>query len=199
MERIYKAYSTKIDKNYNWALSNPAEFAAQLNNEYWKLRNSKAKTWKRLNKLPVRIYGSGDYIPGHYNFLKDLNFKFFIISKTLTLKTMAFQIQALLELTNLTTIVLSFDADNIQNYDNVKHLFNTDRIKFAYTGMPDEFNTIKAQYSFNIFFNIGNKNVDKQKSRNHKEQCPCDSGLLAHNESCSYCNKCWRSSISKNL
>lgn len=197
MERIYPAYSAKINNNYEWALNTPDNFAAQLNTEYWKLRQSKAKAWKRLNTLPVRIYGSGDYIPIHYEFLSKLTFKFFIISKSLTLKTMLVHINKLMDLPNLTSIVLSFDKQNIKNYNNVKNFYKNDRFKFAYTGMPEEFEEIKKLYNFDIFFNIGRKKVDLLKSTNFKEQCPCDSGILAHNESCSFCNKCWRSSVTR--
>lgn len=164
MERIYQAYSTKIDKNYNWALSNPAEFAAQLNTEYWKLRNSKAKTWKRLNKLPVRIYGSGDYIPGHYNFLKNLNFKFFIISKTLTLKTMAFQIQALLELTNLTT---QESEKKEKNYYRSERMFGSFKLSFT---LPAEVDSEKVEAKFEDgMLNISLKKLEP-KVRNENFQ-----------------------------
>ena len=197
MERIYPSYSAKTLRNYNWALTDPEGFANQLNTEYWKLRNSKSEKWKRLNTLPVRIYGSGDYIPGHLKFLSKLTFKFFIISKTLTLKTMQSQVEQLFKLPNLTSIVFSFDSDNLSNYTNVKKYFNQDRCKFSYTSMPSEFSDVHTKKSFDIFFNIGNKKVDKEASATYKEQCPCDSGMLAHAESCSHCNKCWRSSFTK--
>ena len=198
MERIYPAYSNKINSNYEWALKDANSFASQLNTEYWKLRNSKAKNWKRLHKLPVRIYGSGDYIPTHYNFLSQLTFKFFIISKTLTLKTMKFQVDQLHAVKNLASIVYSFDKDNLKNYKYIHaSYFGKDRCKLAFTGMPDDFKLLLEQgYKFDIFFNISGKQIELQKSRNFKEQCPCDSGVLAHAESCSHCNKCWRSSVS---
>ena len=48
-----------------------------------------------------------------------------------------------------------------------------------------------------IFFNISKKKADRLKSQEHKEQCPCDTGLLAAAKACSFCNKCWRSSTTK--
>jgi len=195
MERIYKAYSAKIEQNYQIALNKPDAFAAQLNSEYKKLRNSKSKKWKRLPKLPVRLYGSGDYIPGHYKFLSNLDFKFYIISKSLTTSLMESQLEKVLKLNNLTSIVLSFDKDNIKNYAYAKKYFNSDKIKFAYTGLPYEFE--KLTDKFNIFFNISDKNIDKVYTRKFKEQCPCDSGIIKAQEACSICNKCWRSSLTK--
>ena len=107
-------------------------------------------------------------------------------------------IDPLLKLENLTKIVLSFDNQNMNTYSHVRDYLNKDKIGFAYTGMADDFNLIKTQgYKFTIFFNISNKKVEKEKSRRIKEQCPCDSGLLAHDKSCSFCNKCWRSSVTK--
>lgn len=197
-ERIYKAYATKIKKNYTWALNDSVDFSNTLNKEYWQLRNSKTEKLKKLKTIPIRIYGSGDYIPGHFKFIEKLNFPFFIISKSLTLKTMASQLKDLLNLDNTTSIVLSFDKDNIKNYANVKHLFNTDKIKFSYTGLPEEFTNIKANYKFNIFFNISDKKAQKLLSRQFVEQCPCDSGVLSSEGACTNCNKCWRSSKTKN-
>ena len=62
LERIYPAYWDKMKRNSNWATTKPETFAKQLNKEYEKLRNSKAKQYTRLDKLPVRMYGSGDYV-----------------------------------------------------------------------------------------------------------------------------------------
>lgn len=195
IERIYLAYKRKIERNHVFASTQPTPFAAALNTEYWKLKNSKNKNWKHLNKLPVRIYGSGDYIPIHYEFLKDLNFKYFIISKALTGQFMKPHLEKLLLLPNLTKVVLSFDSINLQNYTFVQHLFNKDRIAFGYTGLADEFARVKTSYKFNIFFNTSKKKVERAKSRKFTEQCPCDSGLMKHDLSCTKCNKCWRSSI----
>lgn len=61
MERIYPTYKAKIERNANLAKENPGNFAEQLNNEYGQLRKSKSKNYLNLNKLPVRVYGSGDY------------------------------------------------------------------------------------------------------------------------------------------
>lgn len=198
MENIYSAYKEKIERNVNWAKDNPDNFAKQLNYEYRKLRNSKSKTFKRLDKLPVRMYGSGDYHPIHYEWMKRLEFKFFIISKTLTLPHMHDELKKLLKLKNVTKVILSFDENNLKNYKSNKKFFKKDKINFAYTGMADEFNAVKLKgHKFNIFFNISKKRAEQAKSRLIKEQCPCDSKALAHNESCSICNKCWRSSVTK--
>ena len=196
MERIYPAYKQKIERNENWAKEKPDNFAKQLNLEYEKLRKSKAKNYKRLNKLPVRVYGSGDYHPIHHEWMKKVDFKFYIISKTLSLSHMHDELKKLLKLKNLTKVILSFDSTNLINYEKCKQFLKTDKIGFAYTGMADEFNVVKTTgYTFDIFFNISDKKIEKEKSRLIKEQCPCDSGLLAHAESCSKCNKCWRSSV----
>ena len=98
MERIYPAYKAKIERNVKWAKDNPGNFAAQLNKEYRKLRKSKAKTFRRLHKLPVRIYGSGDYQPIHYDWMNVVDFKFYIISKTLTLPHMHDELRKVLKL-----------------------------------------------------------------------------------------------------
>lgn len=199
MERIYPAYKTKIQNNYERALQNPETFAAEVNSEYRKLRNSKAKTWKQLSKLPVRIYGSGDYIPQHFKMLSNLNFNFYIISKSLTLTTMQHQLSELLKLSNLTSIVLSFDATNRGNYAALQKYYGQNRIKFAYTGMPEDFKQVLLRgEKYNIFFNISDKKVEKENTRQFADRCPCDSGELAHAEACTKCNKCWRSSLTKN-
>lgn len=200
MERIYPAYKNKIKNNANWAKDNPDNFAETLNKEYTKLRKSNSKTFKNLNKLPIRIYGSGDYHPIHFNWLSKLDFKFFIISKTLTSILMINELNKLLELVNLTKITLSFDETNLSNYKNCLALAGHDKINFAYTGLADRFNELKLNgYKFDIFFNISDKKEEQKKSRNIKEQCPCDSKLIPHHESCTKCNKCWRSSVTKQL
>jgi len=93
--------------------------------------------------------------------------------------------------------VLSFDNKNIINYNIVKNFYKKDKIKFSFTGTPEEFNFFKQKFSFDIFFNITKTKQAKQLAKSFKEQCPCDSGLLAHNAACTYCNKCWRSSVTK--
>lgn len=199
MERIYSAYLDKITRTEEWARERPEEFAEQLNTEYRKIRRSKAKTFKRVERLPVRIYGSGDYIPEHYEFLKELDFKFYIISKSLTQKSFKKERDKLLELDNLTNIVMSFDTQNIKNYDDVKHLQGEDRFRFAFTGTSDDY-IIERDFNerrFGIFFNIGQKNEDKQASALIKESCPTDTGKLSLQKACSVCNKCWRSSVTK--
>jgi hypothetical protein len=146
----------------------------------------------------VRIYGSGDFVPEHLNWIPLLEFRYFIISKSLVTAKLYEYIEKLLCLTNLTKIILSIDNQNLHEYEHVKHLYGTDRIGFAYTGLADDYAQLKADGLItNIFFNISQKKVEKVKSRLIKEQCPCDSGALAHNKSCSFCNKCWRSSLTR--
>ena len=194
-ERIYKSYSKKLTTNYEFALNNPSGFAEQLNSEYTKLRNSKSKSNILINKLPVRIYGSGDYIPGHYNFMKDLSFKFYIISKSLTLSTMEKQIENLLKLDNLTSIVLSIDSENKANYSKIKKYKGIDRFKIAFTGTNEQYEErISNGETYDIFFLISDKKVDREYAKKFKSQCPCDTRLIAHDAACTKCNKCWRSS-----
>jgi hypothetical protein len=150
-----------------------------------------------VSKLPVRIYGSGDFIPEHLMFMERLDFKFYVISKSLTSNFMHKYIDELLKMDNLTNLVLSFDAQNLDNYNGISKLYGDDRISFAFTGMADEFKEVRLDKQFDIFFNISNKKIEKEKSKLYKEQCPCDSGAMAHNESCSFCNKCWKSSLTK--
>ena len=65
LERIYNTYADKIKRNDNLAKDNPKTFAQQLNTEYTKIRRSSSKQYVRVENLPVRIYGSGDFIPEH--------------------------------------------------------------------------------------------------------------------------------------
>ena len=199
LERIYPAYAEKIKRNDNSSRDNPDNFAQQLNREYRQIRKSKSKKYIRIDKLPVRIYGSGDFIPEHLVWLRKLEFKFYIISKSLTNLNYAVYRTELLNIPNLTKIILSLDNQNLRNYGLIKHLKGTDRIGLAYTGMADDYNSHVAaeKLTATIFFNISNKNAEKAKSRLIKEQCPCDSGALQHAKSCSFCNKCWRSTVTK--
>lgn len=103
------------------------------------------------------------------------------------------QLNEVLKLPNLTSVVLSFDEQNLKNYTHAVKFFGQDRITFAFTGKPKEFEVLKEK--FNIFFNTSDKKLDKLYTRKFKEQCPCDSGLLPSAQACSHCNKCWRSSL----
>jgi len=199
LERLYPAYKAKIKKNDNRSKDNPTTFAQQLNGEYRKLRKSKSKKYIRLDKLPVRVYGSGDFIPDHLLWLRQLEFKFYIISKSLTNLGYHKYLKQLLEIPNLTKVILSLDNQNLMNYDLIKHLKGTDRFGLAYTGMADDYNSHVAagKLTATIFFNISDKKAEKAKSRLIKEQCPCDSGVLKHAKSCSFCNKCWKSTVTK--
>lgn len=199
MENIYPAYLDKIQRNNSWAIDNSDNFARQLDNEYAFARRSQAKDISGIEKLPVRIYGSGDYIPQHFDFLSKVNFKFYIISKALTLPSMKEERKKLNELPNCTRIVLSFDNENIQNYDGVKHLYRTDGYQFAFTGDKEDWllQTEFNKRAFGIFFNIGRKNSDKEFSAKVRESCPALADKIPHAKACSKCNKCWRSSKTK--
>ena len=198
LEKLYKAYKPKIERNETMATDNPQMFATALNNEYLKYRKSKAKAYQRLEKLPVRIYGSGDFKEHHMSFLTLLNFKFYIISKNITQTHMLPYIDRLKNLSNLTKIILSFDDQNIYNYKNILGQKGLDKIGIAYTGTADKFSYWKKKgLHFTIFFNISKKHIEMEKSRAFKESCPCDSGLMAQPKSCSICNKCWRSTITR--
>jgi len=194
-ERIYPAYAGKIKRNSEWAIKRPQEFATQLNTEYRKLRKSKAKKFIRLDKLPARIYGSGDFIPEHFEFMKQLDFKFYIISKSLTNQNLLGYIDVLLTIPNLTKIILSLDNQNIFNWSSIKKYYKKDKFGISYTGTVDDFENLKSKgLQTTIFFNISKKKADRLRVQKLKEQCPCDSGLLASENACSICNKCWRSS-----
>lgn len=199
MENIYPAYLEKIQKNNSWAIDNSDNFARQLDNEYAFARRSKAKSIQGIEKMPVRIYGSGDYIPEHYEFLSKVNFNFYVISKSLVLPNMKEELDKVRQLPNCTRIVLSFDNENIKNYEGVKHLYKTDGIQFAFTGDKEDWllQTEFNEREFGIFFNIGRKKADIEFSYETKESCPALSKQLAHDKACSICNKCWRSSKTK--
>lgn len=199
-EKFRALYLPKLKRNHEHFRKNAKDFAQALNSEYAYARKSKAKQFVGLDKLPIRIYGSGDFIPGHIEFLKELNFKFYIISKSLTYQDNIQYLDKLFKLDNLTNITLSFDSMNIWNYGNVKKYLNHDKINVAYTGLTDEMKTWKAVgMSFGIFFNTKKNREEELKSRGTQEQCPCDSKLLPRMKVCTVCNKCWKSSVtSKN-
>jgi hypothetical protein len=199
MENIYPAYLDKITRTEKMAREKPAEFAEKLNEEYAKHRKSKSKKFTNLHKLPVRIYGSGDYIKEHYEFLKKVTFKFYIISKSLTRPEFREELEKVLNLPNLTSVVLSFDTQNIKNYNALKHLFKQDKIKFSFTGIADDY-IIERDFNdrkFDIFFNIGQKKIDAEASQAIRESCPTDAKKLELHNACTVCNKCWRSSKTK--
>lgn len=198
MENIYPAYLGKIQKNNSWAKDNSDNFTRQLNSEYRKARKSKAKDMQGLADMPVRIYGSGDYIKEHYAFLSQVNFKYYIISKSLTLPDFAEELEKVRNLDNCTRIVLSFDNQNIKNYDALKHLYKTDGIQFAFTGDKDDWTVQQFNNrKFGIFFNIGRKKEDKEFSKKTTKSCPALAGKIPHKKACSVCNKCWNSSKTK--
>jgi hypothetical protein len=198
LERIYPTYHTKIVKNANEAKDNPTTFAERLNEEYSRYRKSSLKKMDRLDKLPVRFYGSGDFIPEHLTIYKNLTFKHYIITKNLLRPEYRKYLKEIAAIDNVTNVVLSFDFSNISWYKDFTQYRGIDKYSFAFTGTADDFSSLKSKdFQFDIFFNISNKQVEKDKSKLLKEQCPCDSGSMAHNKSCSYCSKCWRSNITK--
>jgi len=198
MENIYPKWKEKIYRNALKAKETPKQFADKLNLEYNYLINSKQKKLRRLSKIPIRIYGSGDYISEHFDFLTNLRFPHFIISKNLTTKKYINEIEKLDKYDkNLTSIVLSYYINNIDNYiikNNLK-IQNT-RIKLSFTGNSEEYyKVINKGFKFDIFFNTLRTKQGIEQSRKIKEQCPCDSKLIEHNESCTYCNKCWKPNL----
>ena len=198
MERIYPAYLEKIKRNTRKVNENAENFANTLNDEYTKRRKSKSKKYERLDKLPVRLYGSGDFIPKHLEFINKLKFKFYIISKNLTRPELQRYIPILLGNPNLTNLRLSFDAQNMCNYKNLSGYYGTDRVSLCYTGMPDEFEEQKKLgFKFDTFFNISDKKIEREKAKKFNESCPCDAGVMKLQKSCTYCNRCWRSSVTK--
>lgn len=196
MERIYPAYGDKIRGNSDKVIADPRAFAETLNLEYAKAIKSKAKDYDGLEKLPVRIYGSGDYIKEHLAVLQHLNFKFFLISKTLTEAAFQEDLDEILKIPNCTSVVLSFDTHNIaRTYKVVESRFKQPYIKFSYTGTVDDI-LVERDFlnrKFNIFFNIGNKKSEKEASKAIKWRCPADSGELALKKACTVCHKCWKS------
>lgn len=192
LQKMYKAYSAKIILNHKLAKQNPANFAAQLNLEYRKLKNR--KHWEFLQKLPVRFYGSGDFIPEHLTIFQNIEFHSYLISKNLTDINYISYISDLLSIDKITSIVLSFDNDNLSNYGNVQSYFSQDRIQFAFTGMPSDFATAKEKYKFDIFFNIGKTKASYQEAQVHNERCKSTTGELPTLNACVNCNACWGSS-----
>lgn len=186
IEQCRPAYAKKIVRNTELAIIDPEKFAENLNNEYKKLENSRSKTYKNIKKLPVRMYGAGDYVSQHYDIFKNLDFKFFIISKSIV--DNEDEINKLLALQNLTGLVLSFDLSNLHKIK----AYNHKKIKYAFTGSADDFDQIKTNFKFTIFFNTSKRKTEIVKARKHREQCPCDTKLIAHNEACAKCSKCWR-------
>ena len=200
MERIYPAYLAKIKRNSDFMKTKQGQidFAERLNKEYEKARKSKSKTLERLDRIPVRVYGSGDFIVEHFEVLKRLNFKFFVISKNVTTTNLRPYIDRLLALKNLTTLCLSFDNQNMRTYKDVKHYFKQNKIRFMFTGLPDSFQSWKnLGLQFDVFFNIKKTKEEKDKAKNFKERCPADVGEMKLQKACTYCNKCWRSTVTK--
>lgn len=192
-ERLYKAYLPKIKFNTKAAISSPTEFAKKLNSWNLKQKKSKSKPSKAYNKTLLRMYGSGDYVPGHYKFLELLDFDYYIISKNLTLTTMVSQLDLLLALPHTKSIVLSFDNKNIANYQALQLYFKHPKITTSFTGTSKDFaDILKTGKIFGIFFNISKKKKDKALAATFKENCPCTVGTLKSKGACTVCSKCWK-------
>ncbi len=177
---------------------NPSEFAKQLNMEYLKARRSRSVDLQRLENLPVRCYGSGDFIPQHMEFLKDLKFKFFVISKNLTMSALVEHIKPLVALPNLTNLLLSLDSENLENFENIKPYLSDKKIKLCFTGLSTDFYATKIQEKIDVFFNIGKRKRSEQvQAQKIKVGCPVDSGKLALKKACTKCSRCWASSATK--
>ena len=184
MEKLYPNYLKKVKKNSILA-KNPVIFSQTLNEEYKK---------QKVKVPSVRLYGGGDYIPRHFNFINKLDFPFFIISKNLTTKYMRKDVGKLVRLSNSTSIILSLDAQIMDRYKKVSRLRrdNRNKVKLAFTGTPDQFEEVNQKgRKFDIFFNIKKDKINRQRSQTYKESCPCDSGQLEHHHSCLKCNKCY--------
>jgi len=126
MERIYPTYLAKIRRNTKMVERRPEEFARKLNEEYEDAKKSRAKAFDRLDHLPIRLYGSGDFIPQHLKFIKNLDFKFFMFSKNLIRKEYEGYLGAFLQdIPNLTRINLSFDLSNLGNYQGIVNTFGS--------------------------------------------------------------------------
>lgn len=193
MERIYPAYKAKVERNTELVKDNPINFANLINTEYSKYKKSKAKQYEKLDKLPVRIFGGGDYIPEMYPFFEALDFDFFIISKTLTEPDMREDLQKLVALPHMRSVLLSFDTHNKQNWHLCQDLWEKPKIKFAFTGTPLDMEMEKlSDKTYTVFFNTGDKKIEKEASKQFKERCPADSGELKLQAACTVCHKCWR-------
>jgi len=182
MIRIYKSYGEKIIRNGNAARENGKNFAKQLNLEYRKLTTSKNR--QLYQKMPIRVYGCGDFIKEHLVFLSKLEFKYYIISKNLTIDNE--NRERLLKLDNLVMLLLSYDEQNLEYYTNIKHV----KIKTSYTGEADVFAS-RQDFKFDIFFNIFKRKIEKAKAAKYSAACPCDSGKLDRTRVCSTCRNCF--------
>lgn len=190
MENIYPTYLAKVERNSEKS-ENYEKFADKLNKEYEKIKKSRAKKYKRMEKVPVRIYGSGDFVPSHYEWLKLLDFRFFMFSKNLCFEDYVEYIPKLLKIDNLTMLNLSFDKYRLDKYSNIEEYKDQSKIRINFTGTPDEFEEHKDEYHFDVFFNIDKrKKKGREKASEFEETCPAECGKLDLQKACTYCNKC---------
>lgn len=177
---IRKAYGVKISKNYISMKLDPLKLAQEANKEYKKLKTN----------ISVRAYGAGDYKPTHYTFFENLDFSTYLISKNLTKQKYQTDLLNLLALPNISSIVLSFDEQNINNYTYCTQYRNHPKIKFCYTGLPTEYSNIRKSYKFDIFFNTKKSRAARTQANMYSESCPCGTGQLQNTGACSICKRC---------
>jgi hypothetical protein len=217
MERIYPAYKAKTEVNTQLARQDPKLFAVKLNQEYNKALNSKSVKFAKLAKLPVRIYGGGDYEKVHYEIFKDLTFPFFLISKTLTMPAYTEDLNNILELPNCKSVVLSYDKYNSAGYlskkelmqqignvcygfknlvtNNTKLLSAVRKTKRSYTGIPEDFQIQKEvlDRKYEVFFLISDtKSARAVTKKTVNVRCPADTGEIPLQTACTSCSRCWK-------
>lgn len=188
MEKYIKHYTSNTDKNCEMATENPEDFAQQCNNTLRKLKTSKAKDWQALKiGRPIRIYGVGDYVPQHYEFLKELDFDFYIISKSIIRYK---EIDKVLQLNNLSKLVLSYYSGNLNLYTT--EYYEEPKINYAFTGTSEEFsNALANRGHFDLFYNIEKNKAGYAAAKQYRNACPVDSGRLELAEACVTCSRCY--------
>jgi len=178
----------KITRNANAVRENPVNFAKQANTDYTTIKlNAKNTVRERLPHSITRIYGAGDFEPCHLTMFKNLNFKFYIISKALTRKENTSNLLELLKIKNLQKVNLSYDLNNLGNYTKLQH----PKVQRCFTGTPDEYDSISSKYTFRIFFNRSKKHVDLRKYLKYKNRCVGYSKESTKEYICTHCKKCW--------
>lgn len=180
-------YEPKVIRNAIMAKDTPTEFSSLLNKEYRQLENK----LKLDNNFSVRIYGGGDYLPEHYEFLKLLDFKYYIISKALAQSSYIDELAKVVTLDNTTSVVLSFDKYTLANQGHANACKNMlDKIKIAYTGTPIDFKNLDGKEHVDIFFNILKTNQSKEDAKEFAASCPCATGAEELKSSCTRCKRC---------
>jgi hypothetical protein len=109
-------------------------------------------------------------------------------------------IKPLLELNNLTSLLLSLDSVNKKNFENIKSHLGQDKVKLCFTGLPADFLVLEENIKAKVdpFFNIGKRRkADKELGQTIKVSCPADNGKIQLQEACTKCSRCWKSSATK--